>query len=151
MGNTETRNFHEQTFEIMSLKLNSHLKYYQRLISNSSFKVLFNRSNFKCYSLAAISTLYFVEHNKQNEWHSRELFLERNALVNSTDGGGNGISGGGTGGGGIERSNNVLFNTGNYWDGSRYISKKVRSKKYLRMIKIVRIMKKNRNGNFHFS
>lgn len=74
-------------------------------------------------SLAAISTLYFVEHNKQNDWHSREFFLEGNALVNSSYGG-NGIPGSGSGGGG-------RFNNGNYWsDNNRYISKKVHFEKH---------------------
>lgn len=65
-----------------------------------------------------------MEHNKQNDWHSREFFIERNAFANSSYGG-NGIpGGGGVEGGGIGGSNNVLYN-GNYWNENRFISKKV--------------------------
>lgn len=62
-----------------------------------------------------------MEHNKQNDWQSREFFLEGNALANSSYGV-NGIPGSGSGGGGV----GGRFNNGNYWnDNNRYISKKV--------------------------
>lgn len=63
-----------------------------------------------------------MEHNKQNEWHSREFYLERNG---NTSYGGNGIPGGGAGGGSNGVSSNILFNTGNNWNDNRYNSKKV--------------------------
>lgn len=96
------------------------------------------------YSLAAISTLYFVEHSKQNERNylrpyegNASLFSEKNYLGNSSYGsngiagagggsnGGNAGSGGG--GGGVGGNGNVIYNSnGNYWIPDRHIPKKVR-------------------------
>ncbi|XP_055316993.1 uncharacterized protein LOC129576268 isoform X2 [Sitodiplosis mosellana] len=70
--------------------------------------------------LAAISTLYFVEHNKQNDWHPHQFYLDKHALVNSSYGG-NGIVGDGPEGGGFSASNNVLFDN---WNDNHIISKK---------------------------
>lgn len=92
----------------------------------------------KNYSLAAISTLYFVEHSKQIDRHylrryeSNDFFSERNYLVNSSYGS-NGIAGGGgagggagVGGNGANVNGNILFNNNeNYWNENRHNLKKV--------------------------
>lgn len=85
------------------------------------------------YSLAAISTLYFLEHRKQQIDLEYLRRTEKNYFGNSSYGG-NGIAGsieGGGGGGGVGGSGesgfvgNGIHNDGNYWTEDRHNSKKV--------------------------